>query len=143
MNEQFKMSDVFECKLPLKVNGYTVFQKENSYYSNVCESVNERVDYLVAIAIAVNEYDQHVELISKQAEQIKMLREAVGFASIALSECANELNCFIDMKNSDLESSVTYCTENQPDYFDAQTVHESMVVVNNLQKALSATEQKL
>lgn len=77
MNEQFKMSDVFECKLPLKVNGYMIFQKENSYYSNVCESVNERVDYLVAIAIAVNEYDQHLELIAKQAEQIKMLRDAL------------------------------------------------------------------
>lgn len=30
-------------------------------------------------AQAINSYDQHVELIAKQAEQIKMLREAVGF----------------------------------------------------------------
>ena len=32
------------------------------------------------VEIAINSYDQHVDLIAKQAEQIKMLREA-------LSEC--------------------------------------------------------
>lgn len=34
--------------------------------------------------ITINSYDQHIELITKQAEQIKMLREALKFGIKAI-----------------------------------------------------------
>lgn len=55
---------------------------------------------------------------------------------VELMRCANELNCMIDMKNADLESSISATDENPPDYFDAQTVHEAGIQIEKSRKAI-------
>ena len=47
-----------------------------------------------------------------------------------LIETAQELHCMIDMANAKLEQDTD---DTPPDYFDAQTVHESMMLVNKLE----------
>lgn len=159
MNEQVKMSDVLMCAFELVISRYGDVDTEDGSFATCGTDEIIRLDEAMAHFFGVGsddleaqyadlifkkskQLDKHIELIAKQAEQIKILREVALSASVALSECAIELNCFIDMKNADLELSITSCTENQPDYFDAQTVHESMVAIKDLQQALSATEQE-
>ena len=52
---------------------------------------------------------------------------------LKLIETAQELNCMIDMANAKLEQDICATDDTQPDYFDAQTVHEAMILVNKLE----------
>ena len=73
MNEKIKMSDVFS--MPISGNGYCggFFDSDGELFLFSDLEVNQAVSILKAI----NDYDHHIELIAKQAEQIKMLREAL------------------------------------------------------------------
>lgn len=53
-------------------------------------------------------------------------------------ECASELNCMIDMANAKMEIN---CTDSEPpDYFDHQTVHETMVEAKKSEKLLEGEQ---
>lgn len=78
MNEQVKMSDVFN--LLKYANGKEIDTGDLiDSHGNWWATFNSKQAAMHA-AIAINSYDQHVELIAKQAEQLKIIREAVGFA---------------------------------------------------------------
>lgn len=55
------------------------------------------------VEIAINSYDQHIELIAKQAEQIKMLREALSNLASISHENEERLadRMYKDFKESD------------------------------------------
>lgn len=69
--EQVKMSDVFGEGFSLWNESGFINDGESDLGSMSCNSFTD------AAIIAINRHDQHIELIAKQAEQIKMLREAL------------------------------------------------------------------
>lgn len=83
MTEQVKMSDVF--MLPLHAVDY-----QNGIEDSFCDEIifaDMHHAEKESLCIAINSYDQHVDLIAKQAWQIKMLREALGgLVEIGLGE---------------------------------------------------------
>ncbi len=52
---------------------------------------------------------------------------------LKLIETAQELNCMIDMANAKIEQNISATDATPPDYFDAQTVHEAMILVKKLE----------
>ncbi|MBP6517889.1 hypothetical protein [Shewanella sp.] len=69
--EQVKMSDVFGEGFSLWNESGFINDGESDLGSMSCNSFTD------AAIIAINRHDQHIELIAKQSEQIKMLREAL------------------------------------------------------------------
>jgi len=59
-------------------------------------------------------------------KQILALHERVEELESSLRKTALELGSMIDMKNKDLENSVSSSDLDDPDYFDHQTVYEAM-----------------
>ncbi len=62
-----------------------------------------------------------------------LLSESAGI----IKSTAMELNCFIDMKNAELELEISCQSETPPDYYDAETVHNAMVFRKEIANALN------
>jgi len=74
MNQQIKMSDVFA--IPVSTGGYT-----GGFYDSNGKTIlfsDLQISQYVSILKGINRYDQHIELIAKQSDQIKVLREALS-----------------------------------------------------------------
>jgi hypothetical protein len=69
------------------------------------------------------------ECITKD-KNIEAERDALR---LKLIETAQELHCMIDMSNAKLEQDISATDDSPPDYFDAQTVHEAMILANKLE----------
>ena len=65
--------------------------------------------------------------------KIKKLEAERDALRLKLIETAQELNCMIDMANAKLEQNISATDDTPPDYFDAQTVHEAMILANKLE----------
>ncbi len=64
------------------------------------------------------------------AHRIESLLAERDALRLKLIETAQELNCMIEMANTKLEQNISATDETPPDYFDAQTVHEAMLLAN-------------
>lgn len=75
MNEKVKMSDTFYLPLDFTDNG----DKGGALIENGIPVFMRGCKYKAKYAaIAINSYDQHVELIAKQAEQLKIMRDCIA-----------------------------------------------------------------
>jgi hypothetical protein len=120
--EQVKMSDTFTLPLSFRIcgdkggelieNGFPVFMRGCKYKTE-------------SAAIAINSYDKHVELIAKQAEQIKMLREALELVRPEVYYNQDGVEVWAG-------GSMTIGTDDDVDSKTMQKIHE----------ALSAMEQE-
>ena len=81
----------------------------------------------------MNELEKYQEQSKAQTLQIIQLLQEIEQLKAKLIETAQELNCMIDMANAKLEQGICATDETPPDYFDAQTVHEAMMLVNKLE----------
>ena len=90
----------------------------------------DEIEYMIACneLTAAQVFTQMRQLIPNK--NIEAERDALR---LKLIETAQELHCMIDMANAKLEQDICSTDDTPPDYFDAQTVHEAMILANKLE----------
>ena len=89
------------------------------------------------VRYADNAIKNHDKLTGQNQELIEMLEKT----KLKLLHTANELNYCIDRENAELARSINSTDLDDPDYYDAQTVHEAMVQAKHVDDLLAKVKE--
>jgi len=115
-------------------------ESEKAFKSQKSYKGSEMQAFCTGYEMAADKYKTEIEVPQDYVGQIQeLLTDYVKLEAerdalkLKLIETAKELYDMIEMANARLEQDICATDETPPDYFDAQTVHEAMMLVNKLE----------